>query len=163
MLIDKTLVAKTVAYLEDYLDTGDLTQEEKGEILSVLNFWRLYFNMLQEVRRLMLEAFLKGIAATVGGLLAYTLYDGIYTLCAWVRSKRNPPQTSKRKKKNQERNMIEGFKWMLGACAGGLIFWIALIVLIYGAALGAVVVNAAWSGIKKLLKKFKKSLQKDQK
>ena len=48
----------------------------------------------------MLEAFLKGIAATVGGLLAYTLYDGIYTLCAWVRSKRNPPQTSKRKKKN---------------------------------------------------------------
>jgi hypothetical protein len=48
----------------------------------------------------MLEAFLKGMAATVGGLLAYTLYDGIYTLCAWVRSKRNPPQTSKRKKKN---------------------------------------------------------------
>ena len=46
MLIDKTLVAKTVAYLEDYLDTDDLTQEEKGEILSVLNFWRLYFNML---------------------------------------------------------------------------------------------------------------------
>lgn len=59
--------------------------------------------------------------------------------------------------------MIEGFKWMLGACAGGLIFWVALIVLIYGAALGAVVVNAAWSGIKKMLKKFKKSLQKDQK
>ena len=46
MLIDKTLVAKTVAYLEDYLDAGDLAQEEKGEILSVLNFWRLYFNML---------------------------------------------------------------------------------------------------------------------
>ena len=24
----------------------DLTQETKGEILSVLNFWRLYFNMI---------------------------------------------------------------------------------------------------------------------
>ncbi len=46
MLIDKTLIAKTVEYLEDYLDTEDLTQETKGEILSVLNFWRLYFNML---------------------------------------------------------------------------------------------------------------------
>lgn len=46
MLIDKTLVSKTVQYLEDYLDTENLTQEEKGEILSVLNFWRLYFNML---------------------------------------------------------------------------------------------------------------------
>lgn len=57
--------------------------------------------------------------------------------------------------------MIEGFKWMLGACAGGLIFWVAFIVLIYSIALGAAAANVIWSGIKKLIKKFKKSLQKD--
>jgi hypothetical protein len=59
--------------------------------------------------------------------------------------------------------MIEGFKWMLGACAGCLVFWVVCIVLIYGAAFGAIGAKAIWLSIKKLLKKFKKSLQKDQK
>ncbi len=47
----------------------------------------------------MLEAFLNGMAATVGVLLIYTLYDGIYNLYTWVRSKKQPPQTSKKRKK----------------------------------------------------------------
>lgn len=47
----------------------------------------------------MLEAFLKGVAATVGVLAVYTLYDGIFVLCAKVRSRRKPPQTSKRQRK----------------------------------------------------------------
>ena len=47
----------------------------------------------------MLEAFLKGIAATVGGLLAYTLYDGIYTFCAWMRNRKKASANPKRRKK----------------------------------------------------------------
>lgn len=59
--------------------------------------------------------------------------------------------------------MLEGFKWMFGACIAGLLFWFALIVLIYGIALGATAINVVTSSIKKLFKKIKKSLQKDKK
>ena len=45
MLIDKGIITKTIEYIEDYLDSDGLTNEEKGAVLSLLNFWRLYSEM----------------------------------------------------------------------------------------------------------------------
>ena len=59
--------------------------------------------------------------------------------------------------------MIEGFKWMFGACFGCLAFSVCLLFVIYGTAFIGIGIKMLTTGIKKLLKKFKKSLQKDQK
>lgn len=45
MLIDKSIVTQTIQYLEDYLDSAELTREEKGKVLTLLNFWRVYSEM----------------------------------------------------------------------------------------------------------------------
>ena len=52
---------------------------------------------------------------------------------------------------------------MIGACFGALAFWALFIAAVYGIALIGAGINVTWSYIKKFAKKFKKSLQKDQK
>lgn len=52
-MIKETIVKQTVEALEDmvdYLDIGDdpEAQKRKGEIQSLLNFWRLYLNFIPE-------------------------------------------------------------------------------------------------------------------
>lgn len=59
--------------------------------------------------------------------------------------------------------MLKGFEWMIGACFGALAFWALLIAAIYGIVLVSACISVTWSYIKKFAKKFKKSLQKDQK
>lgn len=59
--------------------------------------------------------------------------------------------------------MLRGFEWMIGACFGALAFWALFIAAVYGIALVSAGINVTWSYIKKFAKKFKKSLQKDQK
>lgn len=49
----------------------------------------------------MLQAFLYGAAGMAGALIVYTVYDGIFTFCAWMHSKKNASANSKRRKRQE--------------------------------------------------------------
>ena len=49
----------------------------------------------------MLQAFLYGAAGMAGALIVYTAYDGLYTFCAWMHSKKNASANSKRRKRQE--------------------------------------------------------------
>lgn len=47
----------------------------------------------------MLQAFLYGAVGMAGVLVTYTVYDGIYSICAWLHARRVAKQNSKRRKR----------------------------------------------------------------
>ena len=54
----------------------------------------------------MLQAFLYGAAGMAGALIVYTAYDGLYTFCAWMHSKKNASANSKRRKRQETRYVV---------------------------------------------------------
>lgn len=54
----------------------------------------------------MLQAFLYGAAGMAGALIVYTVYDGIFTFCAWMHSKKNASANSKRRKRQETRCVV---------------------------------------------------------
>lgn len=47
----------------------------------------------------MWQAFVYGAAGMAGVLAVYTVYDGIYTFCAWMRNRKKASANPKRRKK----------------------------------------------------------------
>lgn len=105
--VNKNIAAQSLKWLEVLLDENDaLSNEEKGEIQMLINFWRMYCSFTSEQfllggAKVMLQAFLYGAAGMAGALLVYTAYDGIYTFCAWMHSKKNASANSKRRKRQE--------------------------------------------------------------
>jgi hypothetical protein len=47
----------------------------------------------------MWQAFLYGAAGMAGVLATYTVYDGLYTFCAWMRNRKKANTNPKRRKR----------------------------------------------------------------
>ena len=109
--VNKNIAALSLKWLEVLLDENDtLSNEEKGQIQTLINFWRMYCSFTSEQflggAKVMLQAFLYGAAGMAGALLVYTAYDGIFTFCAWMHSRKNASANSKRRKRQETRCVV---------------------------------------------------------
>lgn len=102
MEINKNIAAQSLKWLEVLLDEVDtLSNEEKGAVQTLINFWRMYisFTSEQEVRKFMWQAFFYGMAGMAGALVAYTAYDALFSFCVWLRGRKTANTNPKRRKR----------------------------------------------------------------
>lgn len=104
--VSKKIATASLKWLEILLDEGSsLSNEEKAELQTLINFWRMYCSFASEQTyslggaKVMWQAFLYGAAGMAGVLATYTVYDGLYTFCAWMRNRKKANTNPKRRKR----------------------------------------------------------------